>query len=106
MLILLFISILYLQECTTQSCIYKLDQFETISCSRTGKIREEIDETLEHHGSLPRLIKFLKVKDCNFLSLSIHSFTRFLPNLTELSLSHNNVKKLSPDNIKDFIVGT
>lgn len=102
MLILLFISILCVQRSTPQACIYNVDQFERITCTGTEKIRQEINETLEYYHSLPKLIEFVEFRDCNLLSLSIHSLTRFLPNLNELRVFYNNIKKLSTEKIEDF----
>lgn len=58
------------------------------------QIRDEIEDTLDEYNSLPRLIEFLELKQCQLSNLTITSL-RFLNNLKKLKVVDSNITKLS-----------
>lgn len=108
MLILLLISLLllHLQGCITQRCSYNVNKFEKMTCfgiTSEEQIREAVNATLDHYGSIPRLIERLKLRYCNLSSFSIHSL-HFLPQLKRIEIIDSFIKKLAYKEVKDAAI--
>lgn len=97
MFTLLLISLLFFNGCTMQDCTYNVDKFMELVCFKMTSVEQLIDKintTVIGQNSLPHLIKFLQLLECEFSNLTINSL-RFLSELDEVRIDNSIIKRLA-----------